>query len=252
MRGGLGRGGGTPARARTGRRVLPVVVIVGIAAGCSSSGHASSSPSPAAGSSTSGTASAAKSAFCSANDSLDRAQAGSTSDAQEMQVLKQNTSAIATFDREAPQLSDPTVSAAAAEIYASVEQALSTGTPTFSAALSQDGGTVDTFCGVQSDGTPLPAYFDAGKAEVACRRYASLNDQLQNADSAPAYLSLLAANQAEIATLVAQAPASVAPEAQALGTAVQAAISQNSIAPLQTAAATQDTSDVQLYCGINY
>lgn len=239
--------GSTRARlGRAGRWALPAVAVAAILAGCSSGG---SSSAQSAGASTAATA---KASVCSAVTTIDKAQASVASGAQELTMLKAHSSAVSDLGSAAKKLSDPAVSAAAVQMHAAIAKALSSGKANFSTAVRQQAGKVDAFCGVQPTGAPLPSYFAAGKALPACAKYTSLNVQLQNATSPQQYLSLIESIRSQIAGLVAQAPPAIRTEATRLGAAAQAAIDQKSLAPLQTASAGQATSDVQLYCGIDY
>ncbi len=232
--------------------MVPALTAAVALAGCSSSTHSSAQGAAGAGAtSTTAAASAAKSAFCSADTALDRAQSGVTSAAQEVQALKAHASLATSLGNDASGISDPTVATAARQIDAAVAKALSSGSANFPPSISADASTVNTFCGVQYNGAPLPAYFAAGKNLPACAKYATLNNQLRNATSAQEYLSLIESNQTEITKLVSEAPASIKGQAETVKTAADQAVSQKSLAPLQTASANQATGDVQLYCGIN-
>ena len=231
--------------------VLAALAFTAGLAGCSSSTH-SSAPGPAGPAATSTTvATAAKSSLCSADIALDKAQVGITSAAQELQVLKAQAPLVTSLGTAAAGIPDGTVAAAAEQIHAAVEHALSSGSANFAANISSDASAVNTYCGVQYNGSPLPAYFAAGRDSPACARYAALNNQLGRAGSPQAYLSLIESNQAEITRLVTQAPATIKSRAETLETAVGQAVRQKSLAPLQAPSATRATSDVQLYCGIN-
>lgn len=238
---------------RAGRWALPAVAVAAALAGCSSGGSSSAqSAGSAAGASTTVAATAAKATMCSAVTTIDKAQANVASGAQELKMLKAHSSAVSDLGSAAAKLSDPAVSAAAVQMHAAIAKALSSGTANFSTAVRQQAGEVDAFCGVQPTGAPLPSYFAAGKVLPACVRYTSLNVQLQNATSPQQYLSLIESIRSQIAGLVAQAPPAIRTETTKLGAAAQAAISRKSLAPLQTASASQATADVQLYCGIDY
>lgn len=248
-----GEGNSRVILGRVGRWAVPAVAVAAALAGCSSGGHsAAQGGSGATGTSTTVAATAAKTTLCSAVTTIDKAQDHVTTGAQELQMLRANSSAVSGLGSAAAKLSDPTVAAAADQMHAAIAKAMSTGTANFTPAVRQQAGTVDAFCGVQPTGAPLPSYFAAGKSLPACIRYSALNTQLQDATSSQQYLSLIQSARSQIASMVSQAPPTIKNEATKLGAAAQAAISQKSLAPLQTASAGQATADVQLYCGIDY
>lgn len=246
----------TPKRGRIvavpGRRLaLPaLIVIAAVLAGCSSSTH-SSTPAPGAANGSSAAVSTAKSTFCGDDVALDKAQIGVSNATQELQALKAHPSFASDLGQAASKISDPNVAKAAQQIDAAVTKALSSGSVNFSSNIGSDATIINTYCGVQFNGTPLPPYFAAGKGSPICTQFVSLYNQLRSATSPQAYLSLIQSNQAQIDRLVSQAPATVKNQAGELKTALNQVVAQKNPGPMETPAVMHATADIQFYCGIN-
>jgi hypothetical protein len=222
----------------TAATVLALATAVGLA-GCSSS------PSPAA------TAAARKTAFCAGNNKLDKAGANVTSLAGFVTVLKDHQSSLAAMSKNLPPGS---VGSDARQILAAAHSAISSGTTNAITNLpSSVGGNVDTYCGVDGNGDPLPAYFAAGKGTTFCSGFLPIYEAVGNASSAAQVLAVIESNKAEVAqlaTAVPGLPSSIKAKATATVTEAQTAIAQNSAASLKQNG-NGPAASVALYCGQN-
>jgi hypothetical protein len=120
-------------------------------------------------------------------------------------------------------------------------------------APSSAGGDIDTYCGVDGSGDPLPAYFATGKGSTFCATFMPIYDAVGNATSASAVLAALNANKTQItqlATEVPGLPTSIRAKASATVGKAQTAIATNSAASLR-ASGNGPASAVALYCGQN-
>ncbi len=201
----------------------------------------------------SATSHSTKSAFCAANVKLDKASANVTSDAGFLAVLKANSADLDALDNNAPagkvgQEVRALVKAARAAVAAGNANALN------SPSLDSAGSDVDTYCGVDGNGDPLPPYFAAGKGSAFCSVAGSINQGTSSATSSTGVLTFLAAHQTLInqyATYVPNLPTSVRSDAQSLVTTSRAAIAANNASLLGTAAVENASASVALYCGQN-
>jgi hypothetical protein len=207
----------------------------------------------ACGSSTNNTAAVAaahKKAFCAANDKVDKAGASVDTTAAFLVVLKANKGALKAMDDNAPA---GKVGRDARALVKLADTAIASNNPN-SLFSSNDGGDVDTYCGVDSNGDPLPADFGAGNGTAFCSVSDAIDQGTQNASSAAQVLTFLAAHQTLInqyATYVPGLPISVRTDAQTLVTTARAAIAANNSDSLGTAAISQASMAVTLYCGHN-
>ena len=208
-------------------------------AGCSSS------PSAAA------TAAARKTAFCGGNIKIDKASANVNSLAGFMTVLKEHKSALSTMDKNLPSGS---VGTEAHQEIAAAHSAISSGnTNALNNLPSSAGGGIDTYCGVDGNGDPLPSYFANGKGSSFCSTFIPLFEAVGNADSPAAVLAVLDANKtqiAQLATEVSGLPASIKAKASATVSKAQTAITKNSAASLKQNG-NGPAGAVALYCGQN-
>ena len=208
-------------------------------AGCSSS------PSAAA------TAAARKTAFCGGNIKIDKASANVNSLAGFMTVLKEHKSALSTMDKNLPSGS---VGTEAHQEIAAAHSAISSGnTNALNNLPSSAGGGIDTYCGVDGSGDPLPAYFATGKGTTFCTGFLPIYQAVGNASSAAQVLAALESNKAQIAQLATELsglPSSIKTQATAMVTKVQTAITENSAASLNQNG-NGPAASVALYCGQN-
>jgi hypothetical protein len=215
-------------------------------------GAAACSSSPTSSTATTSTAST-RAAFCSANDSLDKAGANVTSAAGFLAVLKQSSATLDELEKDAPagklgQDVRALVKGAKAAVASNNANDLN------NPALNSAGADLDTYCGVDGDGNPLPADFAAGKGTAFCSTAASINQGTNAASDAAGVLSFLEAHQSLItqySSEVPSLPSSIQAEAQTLVSTAQAAIAANNSSTLGTQTIMQDSMDVQLYCGQN-
>jgi hypothetical protein len=199
--------------------------------------------------SSSPSASAKKMAFCTANDSIDKASANVNSDAGFLALLKAHQADLNTMESNAPSGS---VGQLARSLVSAADQAIRTNN--VNPLTSINGGDVDTYCGVDGSGRPLPAYFAAGKGSAFCSVSDSINQGTNAASDAAGVLAFLAAHQnliTQYASYVPSLPGSIKSQAQTLVSTAQAAIAANNSALVGTQAIAQDSMDVQLYCGEN-
>lgn len=207
----------------------------------------------ACGSSTNNTAAVAaahKKTFCAANVKVDKAGASVDTTAAFLVVLKANKDALKTMDDNAPA---GKVGREAHALVKLADTAIATNNPN-SLFSSNNGGDVDTYCGVDANGDPLPADFGAGKGTAFCSVSDAIDQGTQNASSAAQVLTFLSAHQTLInqyATYVPGLPSSVRTDAQTLVTTARAAIAANNSNSLGTSAISQDSMAVTLYCGNN-
>ena len=135
-------------------------------------------------------------------------------------------------------------------------QAIATNNPNLlnDPSLDNAGSVIDTYCGVDGNGQPLPADFGAGKGSAFCAVSDAIDAGTQSATSSTGVLAFLTAHQTlidEYASHLAGLPSAVRASALTLvGTARSSIIAKNST-PLGTPDVQQAAMDVQLYCGQN-
>jgi hypothetical protein len=194
---------------------------------------------------------AAKIAFCAANDSIDKAGANVNSASGFLAVLRAKRAALAAMEKDAP------AGKIGKDVRALVKAALAAIAKNNANLLnnpSLGGGAIDTYCGVDGNGNPLPAYFAAGKGSPFCSVSSAINAGTQNATDAAGVLAFLAGHRSlitEYASYVPSLPSSIQSDAQTLVTTAQSAISTNNSNLLGTETVSQDSMAVQLYCGQN-
>ena len=222
----------------TGLTVLALGMAAGMA-GCSSS------PSAAQ------TAAARKTAFCAGNLKIDKASANVDSNAGFLTVLKDNKSALSAMDKNLP--SGKLGSEAKQEISAGDEAIASGNVNDLNNVPMSAGGDIDTYCGVDGNGDPLPAYFATGKGTTFCTGFLPIFEAVSNASSPAEVVAALVSNKTEIAQLATEVsglPSSIKSKATATVTTAQTAIAQNSAAALKQNG-NGPASAVALYCGQN-
>jgi hypothetical protein len=224
--------------------VVPTAVVLGaLALGATACG--SSAPSAAA------TAAKHKVAFCNASDKLDKAGATVTSAAGFLTVIKTHKTALKVMKKDAPA---GTVGTDARSLVKAADAAIAANNANILVSAPDYGGAVDTYCGVDGDGAPLPSYFAAGKGTAFCTVDNSINQGTQNASSPAQILAFLAGHQSlvnQFATYVPGLPTSIRSDAQTLVTTAKSAIAANNANLLGTQAVSTDSGNVQLYCGQN-
>lgn len=214
------------------------VVVLGLTAGIAGCSSSSSNPPGSA---------AQKSAFCGANIAIDKAGANVTTDAQFLSVLKAHKSDLTTMKDNLPSGS---LGSEASAIVNAAEQAISqNSTNPLNNISNADGGDVDTYCGVDGNGDPLPSYFASGKGTSFCSTFLPIYQAVESASSASAATAALVSNKAgvaQLATEVSGLPSSIQSQAATTVQLAQTAITQNS-APANSTAPML----VALYCGQN-
>ncbi len=212
------------------------------AAACSSSSTSST---------TSGTPST-KAAFCGANITIDKAGANTTSAAGFLAVLEANQASLNAMEKNSPagQLgTDARELVKAARAAIASNNANSLNNPSLN-----NGAKLDTYCGVDGNGDPLPAYFASGKGSAFCSTSNAISAGTNSAIDAAGVLTLLAAHQSLInkyASDISSLPSSIRTDAQTLVTTARAAIASYSSTQLGTPEVSQASMQVQLYCGQN-
>ncbi|HEV3266158.1 MAG TPA: hypothetical protein VG014_11585 [Acidimicrobiales bacterium] len=227
-------------------RVAALVFFVGVAAvgvaACSS--NSSSSTTTAAATNT-------KTVFCGYNTTLDKGSSSVSSAADFLAYLKANQTLLNNLSNSIPNDSikaqaTTIINAAKAAVASNNANALS------SPAISSAGAAVDTYCGTDGGGNPLPANFGTGKGSTFCADEATLSSGLGNAATPADAVTFLKANQAKITEFAANIPSAVQSDAQTLVTAANAAIAANDGTLIQTQAVSTAGNNVDLYCGVNH
>ncbi|MGH9121835.1 MAG: hypothetical protein ACRDYC_07790 [Acidimicrobiales bacterium] len=241
--------------------VLALAVVGGVA-GCGSSPNSSGQGSSSHGGSGTttttlfGTGAGKEFAFCGFWDQVDQEIANATSPSQSFQIVKANPGIVADLAGTVPvgavsSVINPYVTALQTGL-----QAGSFNDITRSSTLMMDRIEIDTYCGVDGKGTILPAYFDAGAASEVCQSYVPFENAVDLANSAKAVASAIRNHSSQLAKFTAetsQLPGTLAAEGQVVATVanhVKSTGNGGEILNATTALAT-DTSDVQLYCGVN-
>lgn len=210
----------------------------------------------ACGSSTPKAASSAgggnKTAFCNADIAIDKAGSSVTTMAGFLTVLESNQSDLAILKNDGP----GSIRSQAQGLVSVVEKAIADHNPNDlnTNAADNDGAAVDTFCGVDGSGNPLPSYFAAGKGTAFCSVSDQINQGTSTATGPPQILSFLTAHQSlvnDYATDLASLPAKQKAEAEELVTIARTAITSKNAAPLGSTTVQNDSGDIQDYCGHN-
>jgi hypothetical protein len=194
---------------------------------------------------------ASKAAFCGANNAIDRESANVESVTGFLNVLKSHPNQWDAMKKNVP---SGALGATVRKLISAVESAQNTGnTGAFSNALSTSGGNVDTYCGVEGDGKPLPAYFNEGTKTAFCKAFLPVYEAVGYESSNEAALSALTAHQTQISQLASELttlPEPVKAKATLLVNTAQTAIIAKNAAPV-TNDHSSNGPDVALYCGQN-
>ena len=229
------------------RRAAPLLAPGMVALGTAACG----SGAPKAASST-GASSGSKTAFCNADIDLDRAGSSASSMQAFLTVLKNHPADLSALKNDAP----AAVRSQAQTLVAAADQAMARNDPSGldTAATSNAGGAVDTFCGVDGSGKPLPSYFGAGKGSAFCSVEAQINQATTTAQGPQQILAFLSSHQDlvnQFSTDSASLPAAQKAEAQQLVSTARTAISSNDATPLGSDATISASTDLSVYCGQN-
>ena len=242
------------------RRSLSVAALflVALGAACSSSSKSSSTTiasSTTAGGSTSPTTTAnataaKKTAYCAANESIDKASAPVNSEAGFLAVLKSHRAQLQALVGNAPA---GAVGQDTRAIVRVARQALASNNANVLNNPALDGGAIDTYCGVTGNGNPLPAYFASGKGTKFCKGFLPIFVAVGNANGPADVLKVILSYKAQVAQLATEAPSlpsSIRVKATATVKKAQTAIAQNSAASLKQGG-NGPAQYVALYCGQN-
>jgi hypothetical protein len=192
---------------------------------------------------------ASKSAFCAANDALDKASANVTSNAGFLAVLKANASELKILKENAPPGS----------LGKLVQQSITIADEAVAANNANDlnnlpsGGAIDTYCGVQGDGQPLPKYFNTGSKTTFCKTFIPLFQAVGGATTDQGLLAVLDSHKSVVEQLGVEAsslPSTIVVDAQAALIKVFSAIVENSTNPLNLDG-NGPGQDVAMFCGQN-
>jgi hypothetical protein len=195
---------------------------------------------------------ASKTAFCGANNAIDRESANVDSVSGFLKVLKAHPSQWNTMKKNVP---SGALGTQVKKLISAVDTAESTGnTGDFISAVSgSSGGDVDSYCGVDDEGKPLPAYFNKGTKTPFCQAFLPVYEAVGDESSNQAVLAVLTAHQAQISQLASELstlPKPVKAKASVILSNAQAAITAKNAAPV-TNDHGPNAQDVALYCGQN-
>jgi hypothetical protein len=192
---------------------------------------------------------ASKAAFCSANDSIDRASANVDSNAGFLAVLKTHSHQLAIMKKNLPagalgRLAKDTVNAAEAAISSNNVNDLNN---------VPGGGSIDTYCGVDGNGSRLPAYFGKGKSTAFCTAFLPIYQAVSNATNAAGVLAVFTAHQSQVSQLASELstlPKSIRAKATTTVDKAQSVITTKNPALIQ-GNGSGAAMYVALYCGQN-
>lgn len=191
-----------------------------------------------------------KAAFCGANESIDRAGANANSNAAFLAVLRSHSRDLVTLQKNAPA---GALGQQVQQVVSDAEAAISANDPNDLDNLP-DGGSIDTYCGVQGNGKPLPSDFGKGTTTLFCTTFIPVWQDTQNAPNRAGVLAVLAAHQAQVAQLAAESsslPKSIRAKATATVDRAQRAITTKNSSALGGGNGNGPADDVALYCGQN-
>jgi hypothetical protein len=192
---------------------------------------------------------ASKAAFCGANDSIDRASANVSSNAGFLAVLKKHTRDLTVLKENAP---PGAMGQTVKEVVTEAEAAISSNNANDLNNIP-GGGNIDSYCGVNGNGAPLPSYFGAGKTTAFCSSFLPIFEAVGNAPNAAGVLSALTADKSQISQLASELstlPKSIKAKATTTVDKAQAAITTNNTAAIK-GNGSGSAQDVALYCGQN-
>jgi hypothetical protein len=189
--------------------------------------------------------------FCAADDSIDRDTVNVDSEAGFVKALKAHKHQIDTMKANLPSGS---VGKDAKKLVNIAESVIAGGNPNqFFAAAGESSGAIDTYCGVQGNGQPLPGYYNKGAKTAFCKTFLPVFEAASNAPSDAATLAAVTAHQTdlnELASELSTLPKSIKAQASEAVDTAQSAIASKSAAPL-TSESNKSAADVALYCGQN-
>lgn len=227
---------------KCGSGAFVLALAVGMASACSSGSSSSKSPST--------TSATTKANFCSAEATINKASVSAHSPQDFLNVLKANGPAISTLDKDAPA---GQVGSEARALVAAANKALAANSPDALDSVPHSySGDIDSYCGIDGNGDPLPAYFAQGKGTPFCAAIDQINAGASNAQSASDILNFLKGHQ----QLLSQAgandsnlPNPLKAEVQGLVSAAQKAVATDNADLLNSSAVQKGAMDASLYCG---
>lgn len=222
------------------RVAVALALVAGAGSACSSGGSKSSSGQ------------SNKAAFCAAEVTINRAGANASSPQDFLNVLKANGPAITALGKNAP--SGKIGTEAKALVKAANTAVAANSTDALQNVPQSYSGDIDTYCGVDGNGDPLPAYFAQGKGTQFCAAEEQIDAGTSQAQSADDVLTFLKAHQSLVSQMAANSsnlPSTLKSEVQTLVSAAQQAIATNNSDPLNNADVQNDAADASLYCGEN-
>jgi hypothetical protein len=193
------------------------------------------------------------SVFCADDIKLDKALGNIQNESDLLTEFKANQSVI---NEMATHLPSGSVGNEAKQVLGAVQQAISKSDVTAVQNVPTSyGADIDTYCGVDTNGDPLPSDFAKGKGTSICNTDATLSDGVSNAANSSDALAFLKANQNDInafAAGISSLPTFEQANAQAVVSNVRTAISSNNPSGLEAQAFQDAATSVDLYCGINH
>jgi hypothetical protein len=253
------------------RGVLSVMVITvmgfGLIACSSSSSNSNSNSSSGATTTEAPTTTAeaiaapgtgASTKACMDNITVDKALASAGGDpTKTLAGLKANQTTIDAIGTEIT--ADSGIQSEVQALVAAADQAISSNDATAlnTPAAQAGGAALDTYCGTDGNGNPLPSDFAAGKTTDACTQFNTINNALSAAQTPADSVTAIKANTAAITAFtgdISSMPTALQTDAQALVTLVNTAASSGDGTAVAnpTPAVIASINNVSLYCGINH
>jgi hypothetical protein len=228
------------------RRVaVTIAILLMVSVGAAACSSSSSSSSTTAASTTAST----KAAFCGANDQLDESTANVTTLAGFLAYLKAHPGELKTIEDNAP---TGQVGQQVHETVSTVKAAIAANNPNLLNNLPS-GGAIDTYCGVDGEGKPLPTYFGTGKGSTFCTMFLPIFQAVGNASNSAGVLAALDAHKTQVTQLASELstlPSSIKSEANETVQKAQTAIASNNPSAIK-GSGSGAASNVALYCGQN-
>lgn len=190
-----------------------------------------------------------KAAFCTADISIDKASANVNSATGFLAVLKTHSAQLKTLKNDAPA---GALGTQVQQVIAAADAAIASNNPN-DLNNAPEGGGIDTYCGVNGSGKPLPKNFGSGKETAFCKTFVPIFVAVGNASSPAGVLAALDADKTQVSELASELstlPSSIKAKATTTVEKAQTAISTNNANAIQgngSGAAPQ----VALYCGQN-
>jgi hypothetical protein len=193
---------------------------------------------------------ASKSAFCGANESIDRASANVNSYAGFLAVLKKHAHQLEILKKDAP---PGALGPLVQEVVNGAEAAVSSNNANDLNDIPS-GAAIDTYCGVDGNGNPLPSYFGTGKATAFCSTFVPIYQAVGNAPNAAGVVAALTAHQSEISQLASELstlPKSIRAAATTTVDKAEKVITTKNPALIKPNGGNGSAAHVALYCGQN-